>query len=419
MKTFNRANILIPHNIDYTKWSVVACDQYTSEPEYWAEVEKTVGESPSSLHIIYPEIYLNEKNKEERIKNINQKMKKYLDEGIFKEYKDSLILVERTQRNGKKRYGLIGQVDLEDYDFSKGSTSKIRATEGTVIERIPPRVKIRENAPLEIPHIIMLIDDPDLTVIEPLKNQKDNFEVLYDFELQMNSGHLKGYLINDDSSDSALKAIDSFADENTFYNKYNLKKSVLQFAVGDGNHSLATAKTCWENIKKSLTDEEKKTHPARFALVEVMNIHDPSLEFEPIHRFVYNINPENLLKAFIEFYPEASYSDNGGRKIDYCHKEACGSIYINNAPSNLAVGTLGKFLDAYLKENGGDIDYIHGKSTVEKLAQKDNSIGFILPSMEKKQLFETVILDGSLPRKTFSMGEAEDKRFYFECKNIQ
>lgn len=419
MKTFNRANILIPHNIDYTKWSVVACDQYTSEPEYWAEVEKTVGDSPSSLHIIYPEIYLNEKNKDERIKSINQKMKKYLDEGIFKEYKDSLILVERTQRNGKKRYGLIGQVDLEDYDFSKGSTSKIRATEGTVIERIPPRVKIRENAPLEMPHIIMLIDDPDLTVIDPLKNQKDNFEVLYDFELQMNSGHLKGYLINDDSSDSALKAIDSLADENTFYNKYNLKKSVLQFAVGDGNHSLATAKTCWENIKKSLTDEEKKTHPARFALVEVMNIHDPALEFEPIHRFVYNIKADDLLKSLFEFYPQASKSDNGGQKIDYCYKGNSGSIYINNAPSNLAVGTLGKFLDAYLKENGGDIDYIHGKSTVEKLAQKDNSIGFILPSMEKKQLFETVILDGSLPRKTFSMGEAEDKRFYFECKNIQ
>ena len=219
MKTFDKANILIPHNIDYTKWSVVACDQYTSQPDYWNEVEKNVGDSPSTLNIIYPEIYLND-NKEERIKKINSTMRKYIDGGIFAEYKNSLILVERTQRNGKKRYGIIGQVDLEDYDFSVGSNSKIRATEGTVIERIPPRVKIRENAPLELPHILMLIDDPDLTVIEPVKNKKDSLEVLYDFDLQMNSGHLKGYLLDNLSADRVLDATDKLAEKNT-----------LQFAV--------------------------------------------------------------------------------------------------------------------------------------------------------------------------------------------
>ena len=408
MKTFDKANILIPHNIDYTKWSVVACDQYTSQPDYWNEVEKNVGDSPSTLNIIYPEIYLNDDNKEERIKKINSTMRKYIDGGIFTEYKNSLILVERTQRNGKKRYGIIGQVDLEDYDFSVGSNSKIRATEGTVIERIPPRVKIRENAPLELPHILMLIDDPDLTVIEPVKNKKDSLEVLYDFDLQMNSGHLKGYLLDNLSADRVLDAADKLAEKNT-----------LQFAVGDGNHSLATAKTCWENIKSNLSPAEKENHPARFALVEVMNIHDETLEFEPIHRFVYNVNPEKLLSALTKYYPNSSFNNNGGQRIEYSYQKNKGCIYINNAPSNLPVGTLGKFLDLYLNENGGDIDYIHGRETVENLSEADNSISFILPSMNKSDLFKTVILDGSLPRKTFSMGEAEDKRFYFECKNIQ
>lgn len=419
MRTFDKANILIPKNTDFSKWSVVACDQYTSQPDYWERVEKYVGEFPSSLKIVYPEIYLNREDKEKRIENINNEMKKYLDDEIFEEYKNSLVLVERTQRNGKTRYGIVGQIDLEEYDFSVGSTSKIRATEGTVLDRIPPRVQIRENAALELPHVIMLIDDRKKTVIEVLKKNISNFKKIYDFDLQENSGHLKGYLIDEISAENALDAIDKLSDEKAFEEKYNVNKSVLHFAVGDGNHSLATAKTCWENIKVGLTEKERENHPARFALVELMNIHDDALEFEPIHRAVFNIEPEKLIEAFLNFYAGAELVDNGGQKIDFCYKDNQGSIYIKNAPSNLAVGTLGKFLDDYVKKVGGEIDYIHGLETVKMLSKKDNTIAFILPNMRKNQLFETVILDGSLPRKTFSMGEAEDKRFYLECKSVQ
>lgn len=419
MKIFNSADILLPENTDMNKWSVVACDQYTSEAAYWNEVEKYVGTKPSALNIIYPEIYLNEENPEERIKNINDTMKKYLAEGIFKEYPDSVILVERRQRDGRTRYGVMGTVDLEQYDFSKGSSSRIRATEGTVLERIPPRVRIRENACLEMPHIIMLIDDREKTVIEPLKGKKDTFKKVYDFDLQMDSGHLTGYLPDRETIKKVLEAAEALGEPAAFAEKYKTSAPVLQYAVGDGNHSLATAKTCWENIRKNLSPEEREAHPARFALVELMNVHDDALEFEPIHRVVFDVNPEDVMAAFKEFYPELSEDDNGGHKISCCIDGKIKAYYINNSSSNLPAGTLTAFLDDYTAKKGGRIDYIHGEDVVKSLCSQRGTIGFILPAMEKNQLFETVIRDGALPRKTFSMGEAHDKRFYLECKNIQ
>ncbi len=419
MRTFDKADILIPQNIDHSKWSVVACDQYTSEQDYWDSVKENVGSAPSTLNIIYPEIYLQNPDKEERIKNIHKTMEAYKDSGIFKEYKSSLIYVERTQRDGRTRCGVVGAVDLEKYDFSKGSTSLIRATEGTVLDRIPPRVSIRLDAALELPHILMLIDDRKEAVIEPLKDKKDSFQKLYDFDLQMNSGHLTGYLVPDDVAEVLLSETEALADKNEFSKKYNTDAPVLQFAVGDGNHSLATAKTCWEEVKKGLSPEEAEKHPARYALVELMNVHDKTLEFEPIHRVVFDADPEKLLDALKEFYPQTQKTDNGGQKILWCFGNKKGEIYIKNAPSKLAVGTLGIFLDKYVSENGGEIDYIHGADVVEKLAREENRIGFILPNMEKNELFETVIADGALPRKTFSMGEAHDKKFYMECKRIK
>ncbi len=414
---FNSADILIPKNTDLKKWSVVACDQYTSEPDYWNEVKANVGDSPSALNIIYPEAFLSEGDG--RIAVINKNIDEYISSGVFEEYKNSLVFVERLQRNGKARYGIIGTVDLEHYDYNKGSESLIRATEGTVLERIPPRVKIRENAALEMPHILMLIDDDKRTVIEPLKEKADSFEKLYDFDLQMNSGHLKGYLIDSDTTKSVLSAIEKLGERETFVGKYKTDKATLQFAVGDGNHSLATAKACWENLKGSLSDAEKAVHPARFALVELMNVHDDTLEFEAIHRVVTDVDADKLLNDLFKYYPGASYENNGGQVFTVCLGGEKKKVYITDAPSQLAVGTLGKFLDEYLENNRGEVDYIHGEDVVEKLSDAENSIGFILPSMEKSELFETVIHDGALPRKTFSMGEAHDKKFYLECKKIK
>ena len=420
MAVFNSADILIPQNVDFTKWSVVACDQYTSEPEYWERVRDTVGNEPSALNIIFPEVYLNDGDGEKRIKNINARMEEYVKSGLFREIKNSFVYVERTQSDGKTRHGIVGAVDLEEYDYSKGSQSKIRATEGPIEERIPPRKKIRMNAALELPHILMLIDDRDKTVIEPLKSEKADFEKLYDFDLMMNSGHISGYKVNEAAKARIIKALASLGDETAFNVKYDVEgKGVLQLAAGDGNHSLATAKACWEDIKKGLSPSERETHPARYALAELVNLHDSALIFEPIQRVVFNTDGEKLMKAFMEYYPQASYNDNGGQKIRFVYNGKEGAVYVKDAPSNLSVGTLQRFLDVYLDKNGGEIDYIHGDEVVRRLSQKPDTIGFMVDAMEKNDLFTTVIKDGSLPRKTFSMGEAADKRFYLECKKIR
>lgn len=419
MAVFRPADILIPQNVNFTKWSVVACDQYTSEPEYWQEVKEIVGNSPSTLNIIFPEVYLEDGDSNERIKNINMTMKSYVESDLFREYKNSFIYVKRTQPNGKTRHGIVGMLDLEEYDFTKGSQSKVRATEGTIIERIPPRQRIRINAHLEVPHILILIDDRGKKVVEPLESQIDGFEKVYDFDLMKNSGHITGYEVNETAKRDIITAVEKLGDKTDFENKYGVKdKGVLMFAAGDGNHSLATAKTCWEEIKKELSEEEVENHPARYALVELMNIHDPALEFEPIQRVIFDTDPKKLLDALVKHY-NASYEDNGGQRIDYTYQGNEGSVYITETNSNLPIGTLQAFLDEYLKINDGRIDYIHGNDVVRTLSEKENTIGFMVDAMEKNDLFTTVIKDGSLPRKTFSMGEAADKRFYLECKRIR
>ncbi len=409
MTTFKKADILIPQNVDLTKWSVVACDQYTSEPEYWHEVENFVGDAPSTLNITFPEVYLAEGDA--RIQNINSTMHKYLRDSIFKKYPQSLIYIERTTDGKKVRKGIVGAVDLEDYDFKKGSDSKIRATEGTVLERIPPRVKIRENAPLELPHVMLLIDDKEGLVIEKLAAQKNSMEKLYDFDLMQNGGHLTGYLVPDGIAEQTLAELGKLEESAD-------AAGTFTYAVGDGNHSLATAKTCWENLKKTLSPEERKTHPARFALCELENIHDNALFFEPIHRVVFGANPDDLLEGMKKFY-KTSQTDNGGQCIEYITKSGTGKIYVENPKSRLTVGTLQIFLDEYMKTHTNvTTDYIHGEDVCRELGKKDGNIGFVLPAMEKSELFPSVAQDGALPRKTFSMGEAYEKRFYMEAKMI-
>lgn len=415
---FKRGNILLPKNTDMTKWSVVACDQYTSEPEYWNDVEKIVGDAPSTLKLTLPEIYLEDENISERIAKINSNMKALLDEDFFNEYKDSMIYLERTQSDGKIREGLIGVVDLEAYSYEKGAETPIRATEKTVIERIPPRVKIRENAPLELPHIMILIDDDKKQIIENLKNKVSEDDIVYDFDLMKNGGHVKGYLLNEETMDEVDKGLKELADKEVFAKKYDVNnKEVLLFAMGDGNHSLATAKACYEKLKEIMSEEEYLNNPARYALVELVNLHSPALEFEAINRVIFNTNPEKLLNSLKEYYQ--INKDGNGQEIEVITNDVDEKWYIENPKSNIAVGSIQIFLDEYLKNNEGKIDYIHGEETTKNLAKQSGNVGFIFEAMPKNELFKTVILDGSLPRKTFSMGHSYDKRYYLESRKIK
>lgn len=414
-KCFTAANIMLPQNCDMSKWSVVACDQYTSQPKYWEEVSEYVGSAPSTLNITFPEIYLEKSDKENRIEKINKTMHEY--EKSMKVYENAMILVERTLANGKKRIGIVGAADLEAYDFSAGSDSLIRATEGTVLDRIPPRVQIRENAPLELPHIMLLADDPQKTVIEPVFEQKNKLECIYDFELMQGSGHIKGYLIPGDIQGKITEAYLKLADFDDFNEKYSLKNHApLLFAMGDGNHSLATAKTCFENLKKKYGDKALSM-PSRYALCELVNLHDDSLEFEAIHRVVFNVCKDDILKEFRQ-YCKDNQAENDTQEILCCYEGGSEKITVNNPPSSIEAGTLQRFLDEYVAKHDCKIDYIHGEDVTKKLGTQHKNIGFILPAMPKNALFKSVAADGVLPRKTFSMGEACDKRFYLEARKI-
>ena len=394
---FLPANILLPKK-DFEKWSVVACDQYTSEPEYWKAVENTVGDTPSALNIILPEVYLKPDNTE-RINKINQNMAEYIENGVFEEINNTFVYLEREVTGGKIRKGIVGLIDLNDYSYQKGSKALIRATEATVLERIPPRVAIRKDAKLEMPHVMLLIDDPNCSVVEPLENKTSFFTKLYDFDLMQNSGHIKGYSVDENTAleiQNALSALVEGSDDK------------LLFAVGDGNHSLATAKECY-NLKK---DEN-----SRYALVEVVNIHDVSLEFEPIYRVVFGVNPKELISDFVNSLG-GEYFGSDAQKFTCVYGEETKEISVK-PNGKLSVATLQIFLDEYLKENeNATIDYIHGEDVVYSLSKNENTLGFIFEGMQKNELFDAIKQDGSLPRKTFSMGHAADKRFYIEARKI-
>lgn len=418
---FRPADILLPKDCEYSKWSVVACDQYTSQPEYWQRVEEYVGRAPSTLRLILPESCLEGPNVETDIMEINNTMSRYLREGRFVEHPGALFYVERTLDNGKVRRGLMGMVDLEQYDYEPGSSAPIRATEGTVLSRIPPRVAVRKNAPVELPHVMLLVDDPDQTVIEPLADQTDSMQVLYDFDLMERGGHIKGWELTEDQQAQVARALSALADPAKFNARYGTKdEAVMLFAVGDGNHSLATAKECYERQKRLTPPEHWANLPARHALVELDNLHDASLEFEPIHRLVFGAKPEELLSALEEYYPGAKRGDGAGHKLTYVYGETQGVVSVPDPAAQLPVGTLQNFLDWYLAQHKGvRVDYIHGEDVVRKLAAQPDTVGFLLPAMGKEELFPTVIRDGVLPRKTFSMGEAHDKRFYLEARKIR
>lgn len=394
MNAIKIPQILLPASADMSLWAVNACDQFTSDSRYWEEVEKLVGDAPSALRLIYPEIYLKDEP-EKRIASINAEMQKYLDGGVFGQPRGGFILVERTTQSGT-RTGIVLAVDLEAYDFKAGSKALIRSTEATILERIPPRVKIRENAPIELPHVMLLYNDRENKALSVLRRG----DVLYDFDLNMGGGHVRGIAV--ENSAEVADCLYGLA-ENADYG--NGEK--LLFAVGDGNHSLATAKACWEKVKAGLTEEQREAHPARYALCEAVNIYDPALSFEPIHRLVKTDKAEKFAKGL----------DLGGSGSAY--------IVINGNKKRIAfpadvpegIRALDAYIDGFIKSEGGEADYIHGEEEITALSAC--GAGVILPAIAKDDFFRLIVTGGNLPRKTFSMGEGNEKRYYIEAKAIR
>jgi len=434
--------LLLPRpGIDLTRWAVIACDQYTSDPDYWERVRELTAVHPSTLNLIFPEVFLEEADSGERIRRINSEMERYLAEGILQPQRPGFILVDRQTKTVPSRKGLIVALDLEHYDYREGATSLIRATEGTILDRLPPRIRVREQASIELPHIMVLIDDPERTVIEPLFARQR--EKAYDFPLMLGGGHIRGYRVDDaESINQVTAALARLAAPDAFARRYGITdRPVVLYAMGDGNHSFATAKAIWEKLKAEASDREAiMEHPARYALVELVNLHDPGLEFEAIHRVLFHVDVDALLQRMIDFFagqggrlrcerladPTAlaaatrSAETDGSHRIPFISADGPGLLTLENPSLHLAVANLQAFLDDYLKqESKARLDYIHGTTAVTQLGSKPGNIGFLLPSISKHDLFKTIILDGALPRKTFSMGEADEKRFYLECRKIR
>ncbi len=412
------ADIYLPDlsRVDGEKWATVACDQFTSQPEYWDEARRLIGDAPSTLDMMLPEAYL--EREDELIPIINENMRKYLSD-VLVEHKDSMIYLERVQSDGRVRRGIVGAVDLEDYDYHKGSTTPTRATEGTVLERIPPRVAIRRGAVIEMPHIMILIDDPEKTVIEPVAEKADNYEKAYDFDLMAGGGHVKGYFIDKRDFDGINKALSALATPETMVEKHGVDAPALLFAIGDGNHSLASAKVLYEEIKGEIGVEAAMCHPARYALCEIVNLHDEALEFEPIYRVIFGVEPEKFVDEFEEYLNSLDGAADE-QSFEIVFADECKKLIARTPTAQLAVGTAQNFIDEYLKTHPTvSVDYIHGVEVAKNLAQKENTVGILFDGMEKDMLYKTVICDGALPRKTFSMGHAEDKRYYIECRKIR
>ena len=399
MNIFQPADILLPREAALDKWAVIACDQFSSEPDYWAETERIVGDAPSALRLILPEAQLGE-NDAARAEAIHQTMRGYLDAGFFRSYKNCFVYVERSLADGTVRQGVVGMLDLEAYDYAPGSRSPVRATEQTVVERIPPRMRIREGAALELPHVLLLCDDADDLVIGLLGRQKAALPKLYDFELMQGGGHIAGWLVEGVIARKLRERLDAYA-----------KDRALVFAVGDGNHSLATAKACWEKRKAEQPDTPAE-HPARYALVELENLRSGAQRWEAIHRLVTDCDVDALREATL-----AALDDGAGAALTLIAGTEETVLRLDPVKGD-PVARVQDFLDAWLKENAGGIDYIHGEDSLRALSMAEGALGFLLPAMAKEELFPAVEAQGVLPRKTFSMGSAREKRYYLEARKI-
>jgi hypothetical protein len=429
---FRLPRICLPRpGIDLRKWAVIACDQHTAEPEYWQQVAQEVGDAPSTLHLIFPEVYLGAADAPARIRRIQQTMHRYLAEGLFVESEGALY-VERTV-GGRTRRGLMLELDLEHYDYSVGSSSLIRPTEGTMVARLAPRIEVRRGAELELPHILVLIDDPNGTVIEPLAAARRALPQLYETELMCGGGHVAGYAVEGAHSARAVQALQALADPRAFAARYGVPTGTptMLFAMGDGNHSLATAKSIWESAKATVG----MNHPSRYALVEVVNIHDPALDFAPIHRLLFGVTADVRQALAQAFGARVSCTDvpsaaamrervAAARGPQLCAGligpgARCSVVEIAEPPSTLAVGTWQPFIDSFIERGGAkEVDYVHGDEALERLARQAGNVGVHLAGIGKSELMRRVVHEGPTPRKTFSMGEAHEKRFYVEARRI-
>ena len=412
MKIFGSTDILLPKSAPMDRWAVIACDQFTSDTAYWQRVADTVGDEKSTLHMILPEAHLGSADEAAIVKKINATMDEYLANDVFTTYHNAYVYVERTLINGSVRPGLIGACDLEEYNYNMGSTSAIRATEKTVLERIPPRQRVRKDAGIEFPHVLMLCDDDQKQLLEPIAAVKNTLPLLYDFDLMEGGGHITGWLVQGQvAADFDVRLAAYIASVPAKY--ADLNGAPVTLAVGDGNHSLATAKSCYEALKAANPGVDLSAHPARYALVELENIHDDSQVFEPIHRILFDVDGKKLLADLQAICAEDGFA------VEYVMGAERGTVYLDKAKGELAVAVLQEFLDMWMLDNKCEIDYIHGDDVVAELAQKENAVGFLLPGMEKHQLFRGVISGGVLPRKTFSMGHDREKRYYLEGRKIK
>ena len=399
---FTPTSILIPEGVSMEKWSVIACDQFSSERDYWQRAKDIVGGEPSTLHMIIPEAYLEEIDEEKEIATISAVMNDYLKSSLFHEHKDAFIYVERTQPDGRIRKGIVGAVDLEEYDFT-GVSASIRASEGTVLDRLPPRVRVRRDAALELPHIITFIDDKDATVVEPLAEKASSLPVVYDFDLMAGGGHIKGMKVTGKDAEDVMAAMRALHEKNE-----------MLMIMGDGNHSLAAAKVYWDELKKDVPESERENHPARRALVELNNVYDSAIDFEAIHRVLFNIDGAKFIEEFKNATPRGDdyvieFTSNDGNEEVGIKADCIGDM----------LTIMQDFIDEYIKDTDTIVDYIHGDDSTRQLASGDRCLGLILPSMSKSDFFETVEKSGVFPRKSFSVGHAEDKRYYLECREIR
>ncbi|MBR2615697.1 MAG: DUF1015 domain-containing protein [Clostridia bacterium] len=397
---FTPAEILLPANQNFRDWAVIACDQFSSEREYWDRVSETVGDKNSTLHMIVPEAYLEGISMEEASLARNETMNAYLSGGVFSELKNAFVYVEREITGGLIRRGIVGKLDLEAYDYLPNTSPCARASERTVVDRLPPRIRVRRGASLEMPHVLVLIDDEKREIVEGLTAKRDRLTPVYDFDLMEGGGHIRGYAVEGKDAEEVVSRIDA------------LGAREVQLVIGDGNHSLAAAKDTWREIKKTLSEEEILSHPARFALVEVCNVYDEGIVFEPIHRIVFDCDPARVLEAL-----EREAGDPAGRPLTYLAEGKSGTVTIRNESLGALIGAVQGVLDRFEAE-GCIVDYIHDDASLRKLSEKEGSFALFLPKMEKADLFCTVEKSGVFPKKSFSIGHARDKRYYLECRKI-